>query len=66
MSLTIIEKDLRELQIRHRMRRVAFRRACRKREKNPMTVQFSHLTDLRCLIDETEDDIATFLKENQC
>ncbi|CNI31325.1 MULTISPECIES: hypothetical protein [Yersinia] len=64
MSITITEKDLRELYIQRAARVIQFKRACRLRAKNPEKITLNDLSALRYLIVEAEDNIVTFEKEH--
>lgn len=64
MSITITEKDLRELYIQRAARIIQFKRACRNRAKNPEKVTLNDLSTLRYLILEAEDNIVTFEKDH--
>lgn len=64
MSITVTEKDLRELYIQRAARVVQFKRACRLRVKKPEKITLNELSALRYLIVEAEDNISTFEKEH--
>lgn len=66
MSLTVTDRDLRELHIRRAAAVVAFNRACRVRVKAPDKMPFSNLTALRTEIDDAEEDIQTFQQDHLC
>lgn len=66
MSLTVTDRDLRELHIRRAAAVVAFKRACRVRAKTPDKMPFSNLTALRTEIDDAEEDIQTFQQDHLC
>lgn len=63
MSLTLTDRDLRELLIRHAAAVVKFKRACLIHAKAPEKMAFSDLTTLRTLIDDAEEEIQAF-KQN--
>jgi hypothetical protein len=66
MSLTVTDRDLRELHIRRAAAVVAFKRACRVRAKAPDKMPFSNLTALRTEIDDAKEDIQTFQQDHLC
>lgn len=66
MTLTITDRDLRELQIRRAAAIAAFKRACRIRARTPEKMAFSDLTALRTQIDEAEEDIQAFRQDHLC
>lgn len=66
MTLTVTDRDLRELHIRRAAAVVAFKRACRVRAKAPEKMPLSHLTALRFEIDDAEEDIRAFRQDHLC
>lgn len=66
MSLTVTDRDLRELNIRRAAAVVAFKRACRIRAKAPEKMPLSSLTALRTEIDNAEEDIQAFRQDHLC